>query len=327
MRHHWLCISIWFLLLSSLSIGQAHAEWQSLYYRDHPLVGKVFSTAEKAWISTQQLHAQIQNEQFILLGETHTNPDHHIGQADIIENWLSNQTKNKSERKPASALVFEMLTYDDWVGFKLPNLEVDELTAKLEEVSSRWDWPLYTPILEMQIKYQLPMVGANLSKAQLDEYSSEGTCEISREGENIEFCHALNAQQKALTKQLIYDAHCGYLPLEHTTPLLNTQIAKDASFALSLTNIGKTHNAALIAGAVHIRKDIGVPVHLRRMGEKSVSIAFLSVSPGKMEVGDYFDQADSSQQFDYIYFTPNERNQDPCVEFAEQLKKMKKTTK
>jgi len=91
--------------------------------------------------------------------------------------------------------------------------------------------------------------------------------------------------------------------------------------------MGKTHKVALIAGAVHVRKDIGVPVHLQRLGKQFVSIAFLNVDPDKLEVEDYIDQAELNQQFDYIYFTPSERNQDPCVEFAEQLKKMKTLTK
>ncbi len=312
------------LLLVMMSMGcsvapLAHAEWQSLYYRDHPFVGKVFSTQDETWISTQQLDTNIQHEQFILLGETHTNPDHHIGQANIIEKWLSS--------KQPAALAFEMLAYDDWKQALHPEYSLEDLHQKLEEVTSRWDWEMYKPILDVQIKHQLPMIGANLTREQLDEYSSNQECHVVRQGTSLEFCDALTQDQQTSIKQLIFDAHCGYLPLEHTASLMRTQLAKDASFALSVANIGKTHKVALIAGAVHIRKDIGVPVHLHRLGKKSVSIAFVNVDPDKLKVEDYVSHADLNQQFDYIYFTPSERNQDPCVEFAEQLKKMKKLTK
>ena len=320
---------VWFdnyillILLTLLSVdilaSQVNAEWQSLYYRDHPLVGKIFSTQDKTWISVQELNANLRDEQYLLLGETHTNPDHHIGQADVIKNWLS--------AEKTSALAFEMLAYDDWKQPLHPEFILEQLRQALEEVSSRWDWELYEPILELQIKHQLPMIGANLTRAQLDEYSSGEECKITRDEFAIELCDVLSNEQEATIQQLIFDAHCGYLPLEHTQPLLRTQMAKDASFALSLANIGKTHKVALIAGAVHVRKDIGVPVHLQSLGKQSVSIAFLNVDPDKMQVEQYIDNADLSQQFDYLYFTPSERNQDPCVEFAEQLKKMKKLTK
>ena len=94
-----------------------------------------------------------------------------------------------------------------------------------------------------------------------------------------------------------------------------------------MANIGNTHKVALIAGAVHVRKDIGVPVHLQRLGRKSVSIAFVNVDPDKLSVEEYLDHAELIRQFDYLYFTPSERNQDPCIEFAEQLNKMKKLTR
>ena len=308
-----------FMLIGSSMASLAHADWQSLYYRDHPFVGKVFSTKNKTWISAQQLDESIEHEQIILLGETHTNPDHHRGQAEIIENWLSAD-------KP-SALVFEMLAYEDWKQPLHPEYSLDELHQKLEQVSSRWDWDLYRPILDIQIKHQLPMVGANLTRVQIDEYSSDEKCQLTRQGTSLAFCDLLTDDQKNSIKQLIFDAHCGYLPLENSAPLLKTQMAKDASFAVSLVNLGNTHKVALIAGAVHIRKDIGVPVHLHRLGQQSVSIAFVNVDPDKLAVEDYVDHADSNQQFDYLYFTPSERNQDPCVEFAEQLKKMKKPIK
>jgi uncharacterized iron-regulated protein len=313
---------LWVFIGSSVA-SLAHADWQSLYYRDHPFVGKVFSTQDGTWILPQQLDENIQQEQFILLGETHSNPDHHIGQANIIEKWLSTE-------RPSS-LVFEMLAYEDWNQSLRPEdsagYTLEQLHEKLEQVSSQWDWEIYKPILKVQIKHQLLMQGANLTRAKLDEYSSGKSCQMTRQGTSFEFCDSLTDAQLGSIKQLIFDAHCGYLPLEHTQPLLLTQMAKDASFALSMVNLGSTHKVALIAGAVHIRKDIGVPVHLHRLGQESVSIAFINVDPDKLAVEDYVDHADLKQRFDYLYFTPSERNQDPCIEFAEQLKKMKKLTK
>ena len=320
MPQHKIHHSLLGLLFLSLCVSQSHAQWQSLYYRDHALVGKIFSTQDQQWVTEAHLIEALQGKQFLLLGETHTNPDHHIGQARLLEQWLANSQR-------ATALVFEMIIYDDWVQHRVPQLTLDELTQKLEQVAERWPWQLYQPLLQLQIKHQLPMVGGNLSRAQLDKFSTNEQCDITRKELTINTCDVLDQTQQETIKQLIYDAHCEYLPLAHTPPLLQAQVAKDASFAISLADNAASHHVALIAGAVHVRKDIGVPVHLQALGysiaKSIISVAFINVQPGKNNVADYFDSPHIAEQYDYILFTPSERNQDPCEEFAEQLQRMK----
>ena len=302
---------------------QAQVDWVSPYYRDHTLVGKIFSTRDQQWLTESKLIEQLKSKQLILLGESHTNTDHHIGQARIIEQWL----------KPAkpTALVFEMLAYDNWIDYTLPKLDLDSLTAKLEQIAGRWKWPLYQPILQLQIAHQLPMLGGNLTKQQLDAYSSGDACEVSRNNISLNACHALPEAQQQEVKQLIFDAHCGYLTMDDTQPMMHVQAAKDASFSLAMAEIADTHQVVLIAGAIHVRKDIGVPVHLQKLGysidQSIVSMAFLNVQEDKHQVEDYFEGSEADKQFDYVIFTPSERNQDPCEEFAEQLKKMKHLAK
>jgi len=313
-----LCVQV--LGLFFIIASQVQAQWQSQYYRDHPLVGKIFSTAAQQWVTQTQLMQTLHEKQFILLGETHTNPDHHTGQAHLIEQLIS--------KSNSVVLVFEMLSYEEWSEFRLPELGVNELTAKLKQTAGRWDWGIYKPILQLQVEHQLPMVGANLTRAQLDKYSSGEFCEVTRNNLMLNACEVLDEQQQQVIKQLIFDAHCEYLPMANTQPMMQVQVAKDASFALSMAD-EQAQQVVLITGAVHVRKDIGVPVHLQELGcdvEKSTaSLAFINVQPDKNNVSDYFDGSDAAQQFDYLLFTPSERDQDPCVEFAEQLKKMKQT--
>ena len=310
----------WVLLASHLLIVQANAQWQSSYYQDHPLAGKIYVTGERSWISEKELLNKIHNTRILLLGETHTNPDHHIGQARIIHHWMP------ADRNVA--LVMEMLAYDNWKVFSGLEMSTEELNNKLEEVAGVWKWHLYQPLVQLKQDHHLPMIGANLTREQRSEYSNDDHCKMSRGDIDSDFCELMDDSQQGVIRQLIYDAHCDYLPYEHTGSLMNTQIAKDASFALSLVSTAATHKVVLIAGAVHVRKDIGVPVHLQQLGEKSTSIAFINVSPEISDPEEYIEQSQPDQsllsQFDYVYFTPSERNQDPCVEFAEQLKKMKK---
>ena len=298
------------IVISVLPWGLA-SEWRSPYYADHSLVGKIYSLADNNWVTIKQLNEAISNAQILLLGETHTNLDHHQGQARLIS------------QMPNPAIVMEMLTIERWQDQPLIWANLQDLQNQWELTAEGWKWDLYQPLLALAVNHQLPIFAANLSKQQRTQYAKQGMCQVERDGKEIDFCDTISADQKRLIEQLILDAHCGYLQAEHLPPLVNTQIAKDASFALGLVHSAKKRPAVLIAGAVHVRKDIGVPVHLQALGINSISIAFISVDPERVKAEQYFDH-ELGRQFDYAYFTPSERNTDPCEEFAEQLQKMNK---
>ena len=304
----------WLLLICIVLPVSVPAEWQSPYYQDHPLVGEIYSLRESKPVSTDDLYREIQSNRIILLGETHTNLDHHQGQAEIIS-YLVNKDL------PVS-LYLEMLPYDSWDPDSARGLTLNALVQLLEEQASGWEWEKYRPLLKVSVDHGLLLHGANLTREQRANYAHPEECTLARGERTLNLCAVLDKEKTATLKQLIYDAHCEYLPLEHTDPLASTQIAKDASFALSLLEAQDSEKVILIAGKIHVRNDIGVPVHLRRLGAESISIAFMVVDPNRTEFSQYFDQ-EHGQQFDYAVFTPNDRNQDPCVEFADKLKKLK----
>lgn len=292
--------------------GLLIAEWSSPYFVDHPLVGKIYSPQQEGWVTAEQVNKAIQDTQYLLIGETHTNADHHRGQATLISSLLSDQSRPR--------LVLEMLTIELWRGKPQTWSNINELKNTLESVAKGWDWDIYEPILDLAVTNQLPILPANLNKQQRNYFANNRNCSIKQNGKKIEFCDTISAAQKNAIEKLILDAHCGYLQPSQLPPLANIQIAKDASFALSLYRAGSKHKAVLIAGAVHVRKDIGVPIHLQNLGANSISIAFVAVDPKRATPDEYIS---SAEQFDYIFFTPSERNIDPCIEFEEQLKKMK----
>ncbi|MEM8844611.1 MAG: ChaN family lipoprotein [Pseudomonadota bacterium] len=305
----------WLLLLCVVLITNALADWESPYYQDHPLVGKVYSLNDTAWVSIGEMHKELLNSQIILLGETHTNADHHIGQANVIQYFI--------DQGESVALYWEMLPHEGWEPDKSVGHDLETLLIQLKEQAKGWEWDIYTPILKLSLKHDLPLNGANLTKQERTNYTQPDECEIIRNQQKLEFCDALSVEKIDYLKQLIFAAHCEYLPLEHTDPLVNTQIAKDAAFALNITQSRDMDKVILIAGKNHVRKDIGVPVHLQQLGETSNSIAFVAVDPERTHLNDYL-KHEFEDQYDYMVFTPSDRNQDPCIEFAEKLKKFKK---
>ena len=215
-----------------------------------------------------------------------------------------------------------MLPYETWDPRSAEGLALEELVTLLEEKAKGWDWKNYIPVLQASIDHGLLLQGANLTRQQRAKFAQSEQCTMSRGQHMLNFCEVLDDEKTAAIKQLIYDAHCEYLPMEHTAPLVNSQIAKDASFALSLLEAQYSDKVLLIAGKIHVRNDIGVPVHLQSLGAESLSIAFIVVDLERTKISDYFDQL-HGQQFDYVVFTPNDRNQNPCIEFADKLKKLK----
>ena len=76
------------------------AQWQSTHGVENPLVGHIFSGAG-VLASEPDLTAAGKGAEFVMLGESHDNPDHHIIQANILQALVA------SGRRPA--LVWEMV--------------------------------------------------------------------------------------------------------------------------------------------------------------------------------------------------------------------------
>src|SRR5437868_5417762 len=79
-------------------LGCASSPWRAPLHREHPLIGRMWNGT--AFVDEQALDAAVRSAHFVLLGETHDNPDHHALQARLVR-------VAADRRKPA--IVFEML--------------------------------------------------------------------------------------------------------------------------------------------------------------------------------------------------------------------------
>ncbi len=302
------------LILASVIILPVHAQWQSAYYRDHALVGKTYDVAADKFIDAPSLTEIIAAQDIILLGETHSNPDHHQMQADIIQTLI--------DGGHALTLVFEMLTAGDDIETQQQSSE--QLLQQLEKVSPGWDWPIYQPVIDVARQAQLSLYGANIDK-QLQHLIMRDPqrCQFEIQAHQVNLCQALPAPRQQFIKQTIYHSHCGYMPIEHTQGMAHVQMAKDTSMAIGVAASSIQAKVILIAGSTHIRKDIGVPAQLMKLAKPSLSIAILPVHPERSEATDYWQRDSQLAPYDYVIFTPSDTNQDPCVEFSKQLEKMR----
>ena len=115
-----------------------------------------------------------------------------------------------------------------------------------------WPWAAYGPAVMTAVRAGVPVLGANLPRAQMPASMTDSQLDTRLPGP------ALKAQQ-----QLIRIGHCNLLPESQITPMTRIQIARDITMANTLAQSalpGKT--VLLLAGSGHADRLLGVPQHL-----------------------------------------------------------------
>ena len=136
-------------------------EWQSPLLQQHHLVGRIWRPIDGRFVDEDTLVEDLVRSAFILLGEKHDNPDHHLLQAELIEELTD------EGRRPA--VVWEMISETRQPILDRFHAELSDDTAALGAALG-WDvsgwpaWALYEPIAEAAMEDKLPMYGGGLPK-------------------------------------------------------------------------------------------------------------------------------------------------------------------
>jgi len=271
-------------------------------------------------VEESALREELAKAHFVLLGEQHDNADHHRLQASLV------RALGATGHHPA--LAFEMLDVDqqapvDAALAREPG-NPDAIAQAVDWAHSGWpDWALYRPIFAAGLERGLPIVAANLPKAQGKALGMQGTSAlppelVSQLGLDTplpeDVAHAMRAE--------LFQAHCGYVPEEAMEPMVQVQRARDAQMAQRLLASDKGDGAVLITGAGHARTDRGVPAHLARKQPGAVvrSVAFLEVSTGRLQPQNYAEAPGSGKlPYDYVWFTPAAEREDLCAKLKERM--------
>jgi uncharacterized iron-regulated protein len=115
-----------------------------------------------------------------------------------------------------------------------------------------WPWRAYGPVVMAAVRAGVPVLGANLPRERMREVMADAPLDAR-----------LPPAALQLQQQAIRDGHCALLPETQIAPMTRIQIARDIRMAHALERArlpGKT--VVLIAGAGHVLRDRGVPVHL-----------------------------------------------------------------
>jgi uncharacterized iron-regulated protein len=302
-------------------------DWVSPLDRDHPLTGKIWDVAGARFIDEAALTAALSHADFVLLGETHDNPDHHLLQARLVRELAA------AGRRPAVA--FEMLATEQQPAIDAALAQKDRSADALGK-AVEWDksgWPpfsLYRPIFSVALDADLRVAGANLPRKQIREVVKHGLDVLPEDVKaRIDRQGPLSPEVAKALKDEMRESHCGELPEEILEPMVLGQRARDAQMAESLARLGRNGGAILVAGAEHARTDRGVPSYLAPDAGtgKIAAVAFREVSTGEQEPSAYTPDPETKLvPYDYLVFTPRMKRTDPCEELRQHLKAPAKET-
>lgn len=267
-------------------------DWQSPEKRDQPTVGQIRDLRSGATLTPEELVARLSDAPRVLVGEQHDNPDHHA-----LERWL---LQALDARRPQGSLALEMLVPEQQgrVDAVRAAFQRDQLPADLPQAlawQKGWDWALYGPLVRYALEQPYPMLAANLDRAEIMDIYTRRPDLAGQASTAAPVRQALQAQ--------IRDAHCRLLPEAQMPAMLAVQQQRDRRMAERL--LAAPQPTLLVAGAYHVRRDLGVPLHLQDLQPASGEAVLILAEVGKAVTAD---------AADYVRYTPAVPEQDHCAQ-------------
>lgn len=259
--------------------------------RDHAQLGQIVELASGQVITPQQLVERLAKAPRVLVGEQHDNPDHHA-----LQLWLSREL---AAQRPQGSLLLEMLNPDQQARVEQVQAEVRAGRMPVDTIAALawqpgWDWGLYGALVQYQLRQPYPLLAANLDRAEIMQiYQARPTLQGTASTAPV-------VQEKLQAD--IRESHCGLLPESQIPAMLAVQQQRDRRMAERL--LAAPQPAMLLAGAFHVRKDLGVPLHLADLGAGEGNLVLILAEVGKQPA------ADSA---DYVWYTAANAPEDHCA--------------
>lgn len=300
-------------ITQSANAQELPEQWISSLYADHQLVGKLYNSASNRFVEFEELLTATETARYLLLGEKHDNPDHHVLQRTLIDHAIVTGRLNQ--------VAFEMLDSDsDKLLQELSQQKIEsaeDLKEYLQWDEEGWDWDSYRPLLQSVYRADIPLKAANISRDEMSRVYSEA---LPASIENV-LDETLDAATMSQLYSDIDESHCGLLPESQFPAMVRVQQFRDYSMAKSLANSQMQDGlSVLVAGNYHIREDLGMPNYLRSQegsealrAQDILSVSFMEVTPESLNPEEYLQQFGDIKAYDYILFTPAISDEDYCA--------------
>jgi uncharacterized iron-regulated protein len=260
--------------------------------------------APRADFTAPALAAEMARRPVVLLGEVHDNAAQHAARAAALRRLL------ESGARPAIA--FEQFDRERQADIDRarretppPGRTLAEHVIEQARPARGWDWRLYRPFVELALEFDLPIVAANLSRADAMRVATQGFAAVFDEPTRARAgLDALPPALLAAHERAVDDGHCNRMPAESLPAMARAQIARDLALAESIRpHFGR--GVVLLTGNGHARTDIGVP-YFFTAAERARTIAIGLLERDKAD-------DDWEQRFDVAFATPVQAREDPCA--------------
>ncbi len=229
------------------------------------------------------------DQPLVLLGEVHDNAAQHALRLQALERALA------AGARPALAM--EQFDRDrqpviDALRAKQPPADADALIAAAG--TPGWHWPYYRPFVALALRYDLPLVAANVSRDEARQVMREGLAATGFDADVP--ADIIDAQARS-----IQFSHCHELDPATARRMALAQVARDQSMAAAVQRYAD-RGAVLLAGNGHVRTDAGVPRWLTPANRaRSEAIGLLE------------DDTPDEGRYDRVVRTAVQPREDPCA--------------
>jgi uncharacterized iron-regulated protein len=233
----------------------------------------------------------------VLLGETHDNARHHEIQRQALQAMLDSGARpallmEQFDRERQGDIDRALAAGADVAGLIAAG---SGLAPGAAQSSSQWQWRFYEPLIALALRYRLPVVAANVSRADARKIIADGLAAHdfdARVPTDVETSHAADIER----------SHCGLINAAMARRMAAAQIARD-QFMARVVQLHAARGAVLIAGAGHTRRDVGVPRWLPA-AERARTEAIGLLEDGAVNLAGAFDR---------VIVTPPQPRADPCA--------------
>jgi uncharacterized iron-regulated protein len=262
------------------------------------------ANAPLAGLTEEALAREMARRPVVLLGEVHDNRAQHAIRAAALRRLLEDGNR--------PAIAFEQFDRERQADIDRARREAPppgrtpaEHLIEQAKPARGWDWSLYRPFVELALEFDLPIVAANLSRADAMRAATQGFAAVFDEPTRRRAAlDALPAALMAAHEQAVDDGHCNRMPADALPAMARAQIARDLALAEAIRpHFGR--GVVLLTGNGHARTDIGVPFFLNET-ERARTIAIGLLEDDKAE-------ADWRSRFDVAFSTPVQPREDPCA--------------
>ena len=245
-----------------------------------------------------------------LLGEVHDNGVQHTLRAAALRRLV--------EAGARPAIAFEQFDRDRQADIdRLRREQPGDVDALIALGAPNWQWKHYRPFLQLAVDNGLPIVAANLSRADAVKITMQGWSALFDAAAQADLgLDRLPAAFVAAHEDAVARGHCDLLPPDSLPAMARAQMARDIVLARSL----RPHLArgvVLLTGNGHVRKDIGVPFWLDADERQDV------VAIGLLELDSTISEAPGAaltQHYDAIIKTVAADRPDPCEALRKRLR-------